>query len=334
VKGGREQPFVIGPADRRDFIRELVKTILGKETDGRQAASHGPERSEGGNHVALPSWSPILDRFLVGRYGWADCPAMVRSRIEGLVDELTTTLGGNLVGTYAHGSLATGCFNPRWSDIDILGVTEEPLDADEKRLVAASFLRYSFPPRGMEARFVPEGNLRAWEYPTPFSFYFSEQLRRKYEAALPDHSSPTWSKDAGTSYSMAAHVLVLRQRGIRLSGKPILDVFPAIPEKDYLASILWDFESKKARLPIPAVSGVLNACRVYSYLREHRFDSKEEAAVWAMPLLPDGERKLVARVLEVYRGDRSLGERFEAAEVAQFFAAMQERFQQLMARTT
>jgi len=38
------------------------------------------------------------------------------------------TLGRNLAGIYVHGSLATGAFNPRTSDIDVMVTTRSPTD--------------------------------------------------------------------------------------------------------------------------------------------------------------------------------------------------------------
>jgi predicted nucleotidyltransferase len=329
------ETFVIPAGQRRPFVRALARTVLGKDTSFVTAPSEragGPVTPANGGGNGPPAWLPLLEHFLTGQYGWADCPATIRLRVEGLVGELRASLGDNLVGIYAHGSLATGCFNPRWSDIDLIGVTREPLDAGAKRSVAEAFLRYSRPPRGFEAMFVAEPRLRAWEFPTPFDFYFSEKLRGTLEVDLRSGAWRTWNGQGRMSNSLAAHVLVIRKRGLRLSGEPIDAVFPSIPDEDYLRAIMIDFESKKARIPATTISGVLNACRCYSYLLEHRLDDKEEAAVWALRVLPKKDRQIVRKVLDVYRGDRLLSERFDEREVARFFEDMGRRLDGLLSR--
>ncbi len=330
----RDETFVILPSERRLFVRALARTLLGKDTRLHAAGPSAPGDPSLDTHVRgadPPPWLPVLEPFLTGQYGWADCPETIRLRVESLVDELGASLGGNLVGIYAHGSLATGCFNPRWSDIDLLGVTKEPLDVDEKRSVTEAFLRHSRPPRGIEAMFVAEPRLRPWVYPTPYDFYFSEKMRRTYEADLRRGAWKAWDANGGMSHFLAAHVPVIRHRGIRLSGAPIERVFPAIPDADYIAAIIRDFDGKKTRIATTTISGVLNACRVYSFLLEHRRDSKEEAAVWALRVLPKGDRRIVQKALDVYRGDRLQSQRFDQKRVAQFFADMELRFQQLRA---
>lgn len=326
------QTFVISPDQRRDFVRALAWRILGKDRGYSSARSELPNSSASANErlASLPQWAPLLDHFMAGQYSWDDCPYWLRMRIQELTGELAMTLGDNLVGAYAHGSLAFGCYNPRWSDIDLLCVTREPLDSAGRRSAAQSFLRYSTPPRGIEAMFIAERNLNPWVYPIPFDFYFSEKLRRTYEADLQSGAWREWFAVPRTSYMAAAHIGVMPRRGIRLTGKGIAELFPSVPEKDYLDSIMMDFRSKQSRVPATTISGVLNACRVYSFLLEHRVDSKEEAAVWAMGVLPKDDRALVRKVLDVYRGARLMRERFDNEEVVRFFADMERRFDQLM----
>jgi predicted nucleotidyltransferase len=333
----RNETFVIPAGERRLFLRALARTVLGKDTSfvtARSETPGDPVDPANARGVGPPAWLPLLDYFLTGQYGWADCPPTIQLRVEGLVDDLRTSLGDNLVGIYLHGSLATGSFNPRWSDIDLLCVTRKPLDAGAKRPVLEAFLRHSRPPRGFEAMFVAEPRLRAWEYPTPFDFYFSEKLRSSFEADLRSGEWNTPDGQGGMSPFLASHVLVMRPRGVRLSGEHIDAVFPPIPEEDYVTSILLDFESKKARIPATTISGVLNACRCYSYLLEHRLDNKEEAAVWALRILPKKDRRIVRTVLGVYRGDRLQSQRFDEREVARFFDGMERRFDRLRARAT
>ena len=329
------EAFAIPPAERRAFVSALADTILGRRLRASAVGSRASTGADGGGPEGasdLPAWTPVLEHFMTGPYGWEDCPLTIRREVEGLVQDVRAVLGANLVGFYLHGSLAMRCFNPRWSDIDVLGITREFLNAEETRSVAEALLRHSRPPRGVEAMFVPESSLRPWRYPTPYSFYFSERRRARYEAGLRAATWRTWAAERPVSYDLAANLPRIRVRGVRLAGRPIPETVPRVPSEDYVTSILRDFDSKRARLPAAAVSGVLNACRNYSFLRDRRLDSKEEAAVRALQILPKEDRRIVRKVLDVYRGHRSQGETFDETELACFYARMDDRLGELRSR--
>src|SRR5206468_610264 len=62
-----------------------------------------------------------------------DVTGMLGALLPGLQDGL----GNNLVGVYLRGSLALGDFIPATSDIDVLAVTERPVNAAEFAALAA-----------------------------------------------------------------------------------------------------------------------------------------------------------------------------------------------------
>jgi predicted nucleotidyltransferase len=51
-------------------------------------------------------------------------PPAVEAELEALLSGVQEVLGGNLVGVYLRGSLATGEFVPETSDLDVLAATE------------------------------------------------------------------------------------------------------------------------------------------------------------------------------------------------------------------
>jgi predicted nucleotidyltransferase len=61
--------------------------------------------------------------------------------LDALVTGIQAVLGDNLVGVYLRGSLVTGDFDPRTSDIDFLAVTERPLSEIEFASLAAMHAR-------------------------------------------------------------------------------------------------------------------------------------------------------------------------------------------------
>jgi streptomycin 3"-adenylyltransferase len=235
-------------------------------------------------------------------YGWNDCPETVRDQVERFLSVLREILSDNLVGVYLHGSLAMGCFNPKRSDIDLLAITRRGMSVEEKRRIAELLLNISGSPYPIEVSFLSERDLNPWEHPTPFDLHYSEMWRRQYEEDLSSGRWRDWNEERHKDEDLAAHITVILNRGISLYGPSPRVVFPSIPEKDYIASILSDFEWARDRIIEDPVYGVLNLCRVYRYLLEGRISSKEEIGVWALRSLPGEFHGIIAQALEIYRG--------------------------------
>lgn len=222
-----------------------------------------------------------------------------------LISAFRETLAGNLVGIYLHGSLAMGCFHPERSDIDLLVVTHQPMNPETKGRIAEILLSHSGRPHPVEISFLAESQLIPWQYPTPFDFHFSEDWRDKTHEEQPQ-----------TDPDLAAHITIIRQRGICLFGKPIEDVFPPVPHEDYLDSILKDFEFARNGMAENPVYAVLNFCRIYHYLVERKISSKAEAGRWAAGYLSQYEA-LIMQALHVYEG-KSAQEDFDESALKDF----------------
>jgi predicted nucleotidyltransferase len=221
-----------------------------------------------------------------------------RAFAESIAEAVAAVVGADLVGVYLHGSAAAGGFNPARSDVDLIVVTQRPMDEAERRSLARLLLDRSRRPYPVEMSVVSEASLRAWTHPLPFEFHFSEGWRDRMEAALAHR--PFELSYSPTNADLAAELAALRQRGLRLRGAPIADVFPDVPARDVLDSISQDLRWAAGNERY--VYGVLNACRALAYLADGSFLSKAEAARWALGILAPANRDLVARALAVYDG--------------------------------
>src|SRR5688572_5990952 len=122
----------------------------------------------------------------MSQFGWHNCPADVKAQIEYLIGSFRRELDDNLIGVYLHGSLATGCFNPLRSDIDILVVTRQKMTVETKRELARLLLEISRQPAPIEISFLTFDDLHPWRHPTPYDFHYSEDWREKFESAPVD----------------------------------------------------------------------------------------------------------------------------------------------------
>ncbi|HEY8416098.1 MAG TPA: aminoglycoside adenylyltransferase domain-containing protein [Thermaerobacter sp.] len=237
---------------------------------------------------------------LVGR--WPHCPPAVREAVKDFVDLVRRLLGPDMVGVYLHGSLALGGFNPRRSDVDLLAVSRRDPGPGFRRALAAWLLERSGNPGPFEVHVLQLADLHPWRHPAPFTFHYSENWRDRVRDVLargldPRENMPLVDPD------LAAHVTVVRERGIVLDGEPIDKVFPPVPPADYRDAILSDVTGALESVTRDPVYVVLNLCRVLRYFVDGSVTGKAEAGEWAVGTLPGPQRQVVVRVLEVYRGE-------------------------------
>jgi predicted nucleotidyltransferase len=237
-----------------------------------------------------------------------ECPARfsapIREQLGALVVTFLDVLESRLTGIYLHGSLAMGCFNSDLSDIDLLIRVRDPLDQRTRRRIVSLLLDLSGNPSPIELSILSDADLFPWCYPTPYTLHFSEDWRQRFEAG---EDQPAERLDP----DLAAHITVLRARGVALLGPPVSEVFPQVPEADYLDSILRDYEWARARLHQNPVYAVLNMARVLRYLTDGMIVSKLEAGVWALDVLPQDVQPLVLAAVRYYQGEC---DRFDAAK--------------------
>ncbi len=265
------------------------------------------------------------------QYSWATSPAAVEEQVTLLRDHLLTILDGVLVGLYLHGSLAFGCFNPEWSDIDLLVVTARGMTLEEKRHVVELLLRSSMAPHPIEISFLVESAIHTFQHPLSYDLHYSEAWRERYHQQLANEEWLHWNDFVRKDYDLAVHITVTLARGIDLYGKPIRATLPVIPSQYYIEAIMRDFRDAGNNIAGNPIYFVLNACRVYAYLREGNIFSKDEGGSWGLRALPDTYHGLVTQALEIYRGKRA-NHPFNSADLDRFASYMQEQVQSFLNR--
>ncbi len=240
---------------------------------------------------------------------------------EAFVRESRDILGDDLVGVYLHGSAAMGCFNEKKSDIDLLVVSERELSDDVKLryMDMVVGLNDKAPPKGIEMSIVRRAVCRPFVYPTPFELHFSVAHLDWYRANPTDYIE----KMKGVDKDLAAHITITLQRGRRLYGKEISEVFEPVKREYYLDSIWDDVADAEDAVSENPVYVILNLCRVLAYGQEDLILSKREGGEWGLANLPGEYRGLIASALNAYSSDAA----FERSDglAAKFAAYMLDR---------
>ena len=265
------------------------------------------------------------------QFGWSNCSEDVRAQVAALLEGLKGTLAGNLAAVTLHGSLAMNCFNPRRSDIDLLAVCDSALSLPQQRQLALLMLKGSRKPYPIEISILVKGAFEPWKYPTPFEFHYSEQWRLAFNQSILEGGTP-WNRGEERDYDLAAHIAVARRRGVSLLGPDPADIYPVIPEEDYLDSIFRDVNDALYGLSLKTsqpVYAILNTCRVYAYLRTGQIYSKAEGGEWALHGLPARYHPLILQAQKYYRGD-SEDHNFSSESLQEFISFMKTDFEKFV----
>jgi predicted nucleotidyltransferase len=226
-------------------------------------------------------------------------PAEIRPQVDAALDELRGLLADDLVGVYLHGSAVLGCFGPH-SDIDLVAVSQRALGVKRRRRLVEALLGISAPyepagpARPIELDLLLASALRRWRYPTPFELHYGESFRASFEAG---ELEPWESRE---SHDLAAHVTVLRQAGVTLYGTPIDDLFPDVPEADYVDALTHDLAWCREHFANVPRYGVLSIARIWATLATGVPQSKTSGAEWALPKLPAGLRPVLEHGHDLY----------------------------------
>lgn len=224
-----------------------------------------------------------------------------KAQIQNVIDIFKEELIGSLAGIYAHGSLCLESFLEEKSDIDILVVSDRKLPPEDRLDIARKLMDIQFKPAPLELSVIYTGHLKPWHHPVPCQFHISEYHHATYLDLIKNNELNHWLlTDEFPDPDNACHVTLTRQSGICLYGKPVLELFPEVPEKDFWDSITNDLEDYdfNAYGQHYFTSNILILCRIWSYKEERRILSKYEAGLWAINRVPQSVRYIVENALK------------------------------------
>lgn len=229
----------------------------------------------------------------------------------------SSTLGRDLAGVYVHGSLATGAFNSRTSDIDVVVATRALTDAAtnerlrELQLAMLGSGGERWPER-LEAVFVPVKALTARDVPGV--------------AVLELHPDEGFSVEKlGPEFMIQKHLL--RTYGITLFGRDVRKLVRPVTTGELREAQIGTLRASwLPQLEFPGrlldrayqAYAVLSMCRALCLLTLGTVVTKPEAAAWAMrgPYL-EPWRSLV-RSAVAYPGGRQPDQRAATLDFIRF----------------
>ncbi|SEN35485.1 Nucleotidyltransferase domain-containing protein [Paracoccus alcaliphilus] len=198
------------------------------------------------------------------------------------VDALCEVLGDGLRALYLHGSAVSGQLRPQ-SDIDLLAIIDQSLRDDQRRDLLAALLRISgrYPPapggsRCLELMLFRLADLS--DNAARAEFTFGEWLRDGFEAG----HTPRPTQDP-------EHILILaqaRHQAVALCGPPASALLPDIPPRQVRQALRDALPALLGGLQQDTRNVLLTLARMWRTASSGDFVSKDAAAQWVMPQLP------------------------------------------------
>lgn len=232
-------------------------------------------------------------------------------------------LGSSLAAVYLHGSAVAEGLRKR-SDVDLLVIVSKALSAPVRARLSADLMKvsglYPLDPMGrrpLEVIIVRLADLEQMPYPARAEFVYGEWLRGALEGgAIPQvETSPEFT------------LLVAQARGeaVPLVGPSIADMVPDTPLGvirraigDLLPELVQSVEGDERNV-------LLTLARMWRTLETGQFVSKDSAADWAGPQLPDQAADTLALARAAYLGDGDDDLHLRRTEVSQTVEEMRER---------
>jgi predicted nucleotidyltransferase len=200
-------------------------------------------------------------------------------------------LGEDLVGAYLHGSATLGGLRPR-SDVDVLVVSRRRLSRDERAGLTARMIEVTGHPRPVELTVVVQDEIRPWRYPPRMELQFGDWLR----PAL-DRGEEPWPE---VNPDLAPLVRMAVEADRALLGPPARDVFDPVPRADFVEALAHGVAELLQDLDSDTRNVILTLARVWSGIETDRVMSKDAAADWALPRLPETLRPVLDRARRIY----------------------------------
>lgn len=213
---------------------------------------------------------------------------------------VTDVLGARVLGAYLHGSAVLGGLRPH-SDLDVLVLLSGPTTPLERRALVDGLLEisgrraYRGPARPVEVSVVVQAEVRPWRYPPTCELLYGEWLRDDYESGV--------TPAPGPSPDLAVLLTGALAGDTPLTGPPLAGLVDPVPHQDVARACLDGIPGLLGDLDSDTTNVLLTFARIWTTLATGEIRSKDAAADWALPRLPEEHRVVLALARAVYLGD-------------------------------
>lgn len=216
-----------------------------------------------------------------------------------VLDIIEKLFENQFIGIYLYGSAILGGLHNN-SDVDILVIINGPMSEAmrselTKQLMLISGKIGHSDKRPLEVTVVNLNDVVPWRFPLKYEYMYGEWLREQMEAGGipqayydPDAAILLWQ---ARSYSLA------------LKGPEVMKIIEPIPKKDIQKAIKYSLPNLIASVKGDERNVLLTLARMWFTTSTGQICSKDAAAEWAIPRLPQKLSLLLEIARKAYLGE-------------------------------
>lgn len=213
-------------------------------------------------------------------------PPSIQRQTDAACRLITRVMGDSLLAIHLYGSAIAGGLKPG-SDIDLLATIHQPLTGSQRETLMQGLLALSSPSglstenRALEVTFVCYSQLVPWCFPPSREMQFGEWLREDICRGVYEPAQQDWD--------LVLLVTQILQASIPLKGARAERLFAPVPAAQLLAALRYplSFWQSAADVEGDEYHIVLTLARIWYTLSTGQFTSKDAAADWLLPQLPE-----------------------------------------------
>ena len=224
----------------------------------------------------------------------------MQQQLKDSLELLKMILGPDLLSVYLYGSSLVGGLQ-KYSDIDLLVVTNRATTSEEKTRLIANLLQISgiymkSSKLPIEMTIVEQAVINPWQYPPHFDFQYGDWLRKSFEKGIIE----PW-----LTYEMPDLALIVTQ--VLLKSQTLLGLEPEqllahVPYHDFMKAMLHDLNRLATDLEHDTRNVLLTYARIWSTLETNAIRSKPAAADWVINHLPKIYQPVMKRAKSICIG--------------------------------
>ena len=216
---------------------------------------------------------------------------------------LNDVLVNSLLGVYLYGSSVLGGLQ-KYSDIDLLVVTERATTDIEKRELINSLLQISgiymkSSKSPIELTIVVKSEVNPWHYPPNFDFQYGEWLRETFES---EHIE-SWSTKSMPDLALLITQVLLASETL-YGPKPDQLLCP-VPYRDFILATTDALKHLMADIETDTRNVLLTYARIWSTLETDTIRAKSAAALFVLDRLPPEYQPALERARAICVGETS-----------------------------
>lgn len=240
----------------------------------------------------------IHGKFLINTHPYLNTE--IQTQITQCLELTKEVIRSDLLGFYLYGSTTLGGLQ-KYSDIDLLVVSNRPTALKEKTILVKNLLQISgvymkshkLP---IEMTFVVHSDISPWHYPPHFDFQYGDWLRQEFEVG---NMEPWPNKEMPQLAIMLTQLLLAHEV---IFGPNPSQLIEKIPYYDFMTAISSSLDSLMEELHSDTRNVLLTYARIWYTTTTDSICSKSTAATKAIEKLPKEYQPVMQRALAICLG--------------------------------